>query len=74
MSVTKKVEPGLGYAEYVLFPADGNRHEVLEGSHFMNPAPGTYHQTISKRLQYHLYTRIELAGLGLVFCALWMCS
>jgi Uma2 family endonuclease len=35
----------------------------------MNPAPSTYHQTVSKRLQHHLYTKIELAGLGLVFNA-----
>ncbi|MCU0961973.1 MAG: Uma2 family endonuclease [Pirellulaceae bacterium] len=69
MSVTKKPDLKLGYAEYVLYPNDGMRHEIIDGDHYMNPAPSTYHQTISKRLQYHLYAKIELAGLGLVFNA-----
>lgn len=33
------------------------------------PSPSTTHQTVSKRLQHHLYTQVELAGLGLVFNA-----
>lgn len=69
MSSTNKPDLRLGYAEYVLLPNDGNRHEIIEGDHYMNPAPSTYHQTVSKRLQYHLYSRIELEGLGLVFDA-----
>ena len=69
MSSTNKPDLRLGYAEYVLLPNDGNRHGIIEGDHYMNPAPSTYHQTVSKRLQYHLYSRIELEGLGLVFDA-----
>ncbi len=69
MASTNKPDLRLGYNEYVLFPNDGNRHEIIEGDHYMNPAPSTYHQTVSKRLQYHLYSGIELAGLGLVFYA-----
>ena len=59
----------LGYADYVRIPDDGMRHEIIDGEHFMNPAPNTNHQTVSKRLQYQLYTQIELAGLGLLFDA-----
>lgn len=59
----------LGYAHYVCFPDDGRRHEIIDGDHYANPAPSTYHQTVSKRLQYHLYTKIELAGKGLVLNA-----
>ena len=69
MSVTKKPDLKLGYAEYVLYPDDGKRHEIIDGDHYMNPAPSTYHQTVSKRFQHYLYTQIELAGLGLVFYA-----
>lgn len=69
MANTKRPELKLGYAEYVLYPNDGMRHEIIDGDHYMNPAPSTYHQTVSKRLQYHLYTQIELAGQGLVFDA-----
>jgi Uma2 family endonuclease len=59
----------LGYREYVCFPADGRRHEVIDGEHVVNPAPNTYHQTLSRRIQFQLYTQIELRGLGAVFDA-----
>jgi len=59
----------LGYREYCCFPNDGRRHEIIDGDHYVTPAPSTTHQTVSKRLQYQLYTQIELAGLGLVFNA-----
>lgn len=59
----------LGYREYCCFPDDGHRHEIIDGDHYMTPAPSTTHQTVSKRLQHQLYTQVELAGLGLVFNA-----
>jgi Uma2 family endonuclease len=59
----------LGYPEYACFPNDGRRHEVIDGAHYVNPAPNISHQTVSKRLQYQLYTQIELRGLGLLFDA-----
>lgn len=69
MSTTGKPKTKLGYGQYVLFPDDGKRHEVMDGDHYMNPAPGTYHQTISRRIQFALYVDIELKGLGVVFDA-----
>lgn len=59
----------LGYAEYCLYPNDGRRHEIIAGDHYVNPAPSTYHQTVSRRLQYQLYTQVELAGRGVVYNA-----
>jgi Uma2 family endonuclease len=59
----------LGYDEFVLFPSDGNRHEIIDGRHYTNPAPSTGHQSASKHLQYQLYQKIELARLGKVFYA-----
>ena len=61
--------PKLGYLEYCCFPDDGWRHEIVDGDHVMTPAPSTTHQTVSKRLQYQLYSQVELGGLGLVFNA-----
>jgi len=69
MANTTRGGTKLGYAEYVCFPNDGRRHEVIDGEHYLNPAPNPYHQTVSKRLQHQLYTTIELAGLGIVFDA-----
>lgn len=67
MSTVNKPDLRLTYQQYVLFPDDGNRHEIINGDHYMSSAPTTYHQTVSKRLQYELYTKIELAGHGQVF-------
>ncbi len=56
----------LNYQDYVCFPDDGKRHEIIDGDHFVNPAPSTYHQAVSRRIQFQLYTKIELTGLGCV--------
>jgi Uma2 family endonuclease len=57
------------YEDYAKLPEDGLRHEIIHGEHFVNPSPSTQHQHVSKRLQYQLYTKIELAGLGLLYNA-----
>ena len=59
----------LGYAEYAAIPDDGRRHEIIDGEHYVNPAPDLGHQGVSKRLQYQLYTKFELAGLGTLYNA-----
>jgi len=59
----------LGYADYAAIPGDGRRHEIIDGEHYVNPAPNLYHQAVSKRLQFQLYTKIELAGLGTLYNA-----
>jgi Uma2 family endonuclease len=69
MSSETQLKGKLGYREYVCFPADGRRHEVIDGEHIVNPAPDTYHQTLSRKIQFQLYTQIELRGLGMVFDA-----
>lgn len=55
------------YEDYAKLPEDGLRHEIIHGEHFANPSPSTQHQHVSKRLQYQLYTKIELAGLGVLY-------
>lgn len=40
----------LTYEDYLLFPDDGRRHELIDGKHFMTPAPNTKHQRISRNL------------------------
>jgi Uma2 family endonuclease len=59
----------LTYEDYVCFPDDGKRHEIIDGDHYVNPAPSTYHQAVSRRIQFQLYSKIELAGLGSVIYA-----
>jgi len=44
------------YEDYLHFPADGNRYEVLEGELFKTPAPSTLHQKVLKNLAFELET------------------
>ena len=59
----------LTYREYVQFPADGRRHEIIDGDHYVNPAPETNHQRVSRRMQLQLMLQIEETGRGEVFDA-----
>ena len=59
----------LTYQDYVCFPEDGKRHEIIDGTHYMNPAPNIYHQQVSRRLQFQMYNEIELRDLGVVMNA-----
>lgn len=73
----------LTYADYVKIPDDGRRHEIIDGVHYingqrhdlvgeeslMNPAPSTYHQSVSGRMYFQLFQQIELSKLGFVFHA-----
>jgi Uma2 family endonuclease len=62
--------PGkLTYADLVATPADGKRYEIIDGKLYVNASPSTYHQQVSRRLQYQLYTQIELTGRGQVIDA-----
>ncbi len=31
----------LTYQDYVCYPDDGKRHEIIDGEHYMNAAPST---------------------------------
>ncbi len=59
----------LGYAEYCAIPEDGLRHEVIDGVHFVNPAPFSPHQGALARLTIELGNSIDRPGLGRVYVA-----
>lgn len=59
----------LTYDEYVLFPEDGRRHEIMQGDHYVSPAPSPFHQTVSRRLLFALMQTLELTGIAWVFNA-----
>lgn len=59
----------LTYEHYACIPNDGRRHEIIDGKHYVNPAPNLNHQTLSRRIQFQLYTQIELTSRGVVFNA-----
>ena len=57
------------YEAYRLLPDDGRRWELIEGRFYVTPAPTSFHQTVSRRLQYELMTQLERKGLAYVFDA-----
>jgi hypothetical protein len=40
----------LTYDDFLLFPDDGKRHELIDGEHYATPSPNTRHQEISGRI------------------------
>lgn len=59
----------LTYEDYLLFPEDGQRHEIIDGEHYVSPAPSAPHQRLSMRLSIRLGAFIEDNGLGELFAA-----
>lgn len=56
------------YERYRDLPDDGNRYEVLEGRLYLTPAPSSYHQLVSRRIQF-LFYQLEQAGQGQIYNA-----
>lgn len=54
----------LTYEDYVLFPADGLRHEVINGEHFVTAAPFIRHQVLVRRFLLAIGPMIERDNLG----------
>src|SRR5437016_5346149 len=59
----------LGYAEFLKFPDDGNRHEIIEGEWFMTPPPNLGHQGTVGNADRLLGNHIEKKDLGWLFVA-----
>ena len=55
----KPLHPGvkLTYDDFVLFPDDGKRHELIDGEHYVTPSPNTPHQQISGDLSLACFGR-----------------
>lgn len=59
----------LTYADYAKIPADGKRHEIIEGEWYMTPAPEIAHQRVSRKLERVLDDHVTRKQLGEVFDA-----
>ncbi|MBI5244100.1 MAG: Uma2 family endonuclease [Elusimicrobia bacterium] len=60
---------GLTYEDYLAFPDDGRRHEIIEGEHFMTPSPITRHQRACGNIYALLREHARRSGAGKVFIA-----
>ena len=59
----------LTYDDFVLFPDDGMRHELIDGEHYVTPSPNMHHQGISGNLHYMIRSWLEAHPIGKVFFA-----
>lgn len=59
----------LTYEDFLLFPDDGRRHELLDGEHVVTPSPFLRHQVAVGNLYLALATHIRGRKLGRVFLA-----
>ncbi len=57
------------YEDYLLFPEDGKRYEIVEGDCYMSPAPRTQHQRVSRNLLTIIHTYLRRTKIGEVFDA-----
>jgi Uma2 family endonuclease len=59
----------LTYDDFVLFPDDGLRHELIDGEHYVTPSPNTKHQSVSINLTVLIGSWLEQNPIGRLFHA-----
>jgi Uma2 family endonuclease len=57
----------LTYRDFLKFPDDGKRHELIDGVHYVTPCPATPHQRILGNLYFLLRSHLEQHGGGEAF-------
>jgi len=67
----KPAAPGvkLTYDDFLLFPDDGLRHELIDGEHYVTPSPIPRHQRISGNLYWLIRSYLEEHPIGVAFFA-----
>jgi Uma2 family endonuclease len=59
----------LTYEDYLYLPEDGKRHEIIDGEHYVTPAPSIRHQRLVTRLGRLLDAFAAERGAGLALVA-----
>ena len=64
-------DPGvkLTYDDFVLFPDDGKRHELIDGEHYVTPSPNLKHQKVLGHLHLLIGVWLEEHRIGQIYCA-----
>jgi Uma2 family endonuclease len=65
----KPTSAKLTYDDFVNFPDDGQRHELIDGEHYVTPSPATIHQQLVGRLHLTLGNWLQRHPIGEVFLA-----
>jgi Uma2 family endonuclease len=59
----------LTYDDFLLFPDDGLRHELIDGEHYVTASPNLKHQRVSGNLHFLIRGWLEQHPVGVVFYA-----
>jgi len=59
----------LTYDDFVLFPDDGKRHELIDGEHYVTPSPSTKHQAVCGNLHGLMWSYLRQHPIGKVYMA-----
>jgi Uma2 family endonuclease len=59
----------LTYEDFLNFPDDGRRHEIIDGEHYVTPSPVTKHQAVALNLTMALGSYLRQRPIGVVFFA-----
>lgn len=68
-AVPKHSSTKLTYEDHVQFPDDDLRHEIIEGEHYVTPAPSTRHQRILLKLSHLIQSYLDTHPFGEIFFA-----
>ncbi len=69
MAVRDPAHRKLTYEDYLLFPDDGNRHEILDGEYFVTAAPYLRHQSVVVELTSWIAPFVRRRRLGRLYVA-----
>lgn len=69
MDTSRASRTKLTYEDFLLFPDDGRRHELIDGEHYVTPSPSLWHQELLKRLSYELESYLRAHPLGRMYFA-----
>jgi Uma2 family endonuclease len=59
MGTTRATGRKLTYDDFLLFPDDGRRHELIDGEHYVTPSPFIRHQELLKRLAFAIESHLR---------------
>ena len=59
----------LTYDDFVLFPDDGKRHELIDGEHYVTPSPNRKHQKVCGNLHLLIGSWLEANPIGQIYFA-----
>ena len=57
------------YEDFLAFPDDGKRHEIIDGEHYVTPSPNTKHQRVSLTLAVAISSYLRQHPIGELFTA-----